>query len=167
MAIFFLLDRDRMGQYHAETDKVVQTVKLKGSLHAAPAYWNQHVYVFGDNDVLHELAVHEGKLKLAHNGSMGPVNPGATPTVSSNGEKDGIVWTISTRSWEVFPEKLAVLHAYDAADVSRELYNSGENSDRDQAGISVRFTIPSVVNGRVYVGVRNEVEVYGLLYPTK
>jgi hypothetical protein len=160
----FLVDCDHMGQYHAATDDVVQTVKLKGSLHAAPAYWNEHVYVFGDNDVLHELTVHDGTLKLAHSGSQGPVDPGATPTVSANRGRDGIVWTISTRSWEVIPESLAVLHAYDATDVSRELYSSEENSDRDRAGISVRFTIPSVANGRVYVGTRNEVDVYGLLH---
>jgi hypothetical protein len=159
----FVVDRDHMGQYHDSMDDVWQIIKLKGNLHAAPAYWNQHVYVFGDNDVLHELAFRQGKLERAHDGSMGPVNPGATPTVSANSDRDGIVWTISTRSWEVFPEKLAELHAYDAADVSRELYSSG-NSDRDRAGISVRFTIPSVVNGRVYVGARSEVDVYGLLH---
>lgn len=160
----FVVDRDRMGQYHPATDDVVQTVKLKGSLHAAPAYWNQHVYVFGDNDVLHELTVRDGTLELAHSGSLGPVDPGATPTVSANADRDGIVWTISTRSWEVIPESLAVLHAYDASDVSRELYSSEENTDRDRAGISVRFTIPSVAGGRVYVGTRSEVDVYGLLH---
>jgi hypothetical protein len=160
----FVIDRENMGKYHPAKDEVVQIVKLKGNLHAAPAYWNQHVYVFGDNDVLRDLTVRDGKLELATNGSMGPVNPGATPTVSANGKRDGIVWTISTRTWEVFPERLAVLHAYDASDVSRELYNSEENSDRDRAGISVRFTIPSVVNGKVYVGTRSEVDVYGLLH---
>ncbi len=153
-----------MGGYNAGSDRVVQTVKLKGKLHAAPAYWNRHVYVFGDEDVLHELTVREGTLVAGHNGSGGPVNPGATPTVSANGDHDGIVWTIATRTWEVFPEKVAVLHAYDAADVSRELYNSEENSDRDRAGISVRFTIPTVVNGRVYIGTRSEVDVHGLLH---
>jgi hypothetical protein len=161
----FLLDRDHMGQYNSASNDVVQTVKLKGSLHAAPAYWNQHVYVFGDGDVLHQLAFRNETLEPAHSGSFAPVDPGATPTISANADRDGIVWTISTRSWEVIPESLAVLHAYDAADVSRELYNSEQNSDRDRAGISVRFTIPSVANGRVYVGTRSEVDVYGLLHP--
>jgi hypothetical protein len=160
----FVVDRDHMGQYHSASDDVVQTVKLKGNLHAATAYWNQHVYVFGDNDVLHELSVRDGTLAPAHSGSFAPVDPGATPTISANADRDGIVWTISTRSWEVIPESLAVLHAYDAADVSRELYSSEENSDRDRGGISVRFTIPSVANGRVYVGTRSEVDVYGLLH---
>lgn len=77
---------------------------------------------------------------------MGPVDPGATPTVSANGDRNGIVWTVTTRTWEIFPEKLAVLHAYDAADVSRELYSSEQNSDRERAGISVRFTIPTVIS---------------------
>jgi hypothetical protein len=160
----FVVDRDHLGQYHSGSDDVVQTVKLKGGLLAAPAYWNQHVYVFGDGDVLQQLAVRDGTLEPAHSGSFAPVDPGATPTISANADRDGIVWTISTRSWEVIPESLAVLHAYDAADVSRELYSSEQNSDRDRAGISVRFTIPSVANGRVYVGTRGEVDVYGLLH---
>jgi hypothetical protein len=160
----FLIDRDHMGKFHAGMDEVVQIVKFKGSLLAAPAYWNHHVYVFADDDVLHDLKLSQGKLSREHDASGPPTNPGATPTVSANGGRDGIVWTIRTRTWQVFPEKLAVLHAYDALDVSRELYNSAENSDRDQAGISVRFTIPSVVAGRVYVGARSEVDVYGLLH---
>jgi hypothetical protein len=160
----FLIDRDHMGKFQAGADDVVQIVKLKGSLLAAPAYWNHHVYVFNDDDVLHDLKVTEGKLSREHDASGAPTNPGATPTISANGDRDGIAWTISTRTWQVFPERLAVLHAYDAADVFRELYNSTENSDRDQAGISVRFTIPSVVAGHVYVGARSEVDVYGLLH---
>lgn len=110
------------------------------------------------------LALHDGTLEPGHRGNFAPVDPGATPTISANADRDGIVWTVGTRSWEVIPESLAVLHAYDAADVSRELYSSEQNSDRDRAGISVRFTIPSVANGRVYVGTRSEVDVYGLLH---
>ena len=57
----------------------------------------------------------------------------------------------------------AVLHAYDAAHVENELYNTEENSARDRAGTALRFTIPTVVNGRVYIGAKGEVDVYGLL----
>jgi hypothetical protein len=83
--------------------------------------------------------------------------------VSANGDSSGIVWTIDIRNWQIIPEKLAVVHAYDALDVSHELYNSEQESDRDRAGISVRVTIPTVSNGRVYVGTRGEVDIYGLL----
>ena len=130
---------------------------------AAPAYWNHHVYVFADNDVLKEFTLRDGRLELTSKLNGGPLEPGATPTISANGNKDGIVWTISGRTWEIIPEKLAVLHAFDASDVARELYNSDQNSDRDRAGISVRFSIPTVVNGRVYIGTRSELDVYGLL----
>jgi len=60
----FVVDRDHLGQYHSGSDDVVQTVKLKGGLLAAPAYWNQHVYVFGDGDVLQQLAVRQMFLVL-------------------------------------------------------------------------------------------------------
>ncbi len=61
----FVLDRDHMGQYHEKSDDVVQVVKLPGSLHAAPAYWNEHVFVFGDNDCLHDLIMRGGNCTRA------------------------------------------------------------------------------------------------------
>jgi hypothetical protein len=58
-------------------------------------------------------------------------------------------------------------HAFDAADVRRELYNSEMNASRDRAGTALRFAIPTVAAGRVYVGAKGEVNVYGLLAPTR
>ena len=52
---------------------------------------------------------------------------------------------------------------YDAADVGHELYTSEQNARRDRAGLALRFNIPTVVNGHVYVGAKHEVDVYGLL----
>jgi hypothetical protein len=60
-----------------------------------------------------------------------------------------------------------VLRAYDATNVGRELFNSEQNSSRDRAGVTVRFTIPTIANGRVYVGAKGEVDVFGLLAPTR
>jgi hypothetical protein len=57
----------------------------------------------------------------------------------------------------------AVLYAFDASDSSRLLYNSEQNPARDRAGPAVRFNIPMVINGHVYVGAKHEVDVYGLL----
>jgi hypothetical protein len=42
-------------------------------------------------------------------------------------------------------------------------YNSEQNSGRDHAALATRFSIPTVINGRVYIGTRNELDVYGLL----
>ena len=89
---------------------------------------------------------------------------GTTPAVSSNGSNNGIVWAVDHGSPFSTP---AVLHAYDALDLSHELYNSSMNS-ADTAGLGIKFTAPIVVNGKVYVGSAKdaslgEIDVYGLL----
>jgi hypothetical protein len=63
--------------------------------------------------------------------------------------------------------KPSVLRAYEATNVGRELFNSEQNSAGDRAGVTVRFTIPTIANGRVYVGAKGEVDVYGLLAPSR
>jgi hypothetical protein len=81
--------------------------------------------------------------------------PGAVPTVSANGTKNAIVWAVE-------PSK-AILHAYDANNVSNELYNSKQNSTRDALGSNVKFAPPTVVNGKVYIGTKDHLVVYGIL----
>jgi len=76
------------------------------------------------------------------------------------------VWLIETKDWNDFSDRPAVLHAYDASNVAHQLYNSGENSSRDRAGAAMRFTTPTVANGRVYVPAKGEVDVYGLVTGT-
>jgi hypothetical protein len=82
--------------------------------------------------------------------------------VSANGSKDGVVWILRSKVWNGF-DQTAVLYAYDASDVGHELYTSDQNAGRDRAGLALRFNIPTVVNGHVYVGAKHEVDVYGLL----
>jgi hypothetical protein len=84
------------------------------------------------------------------------------PVVSANGDRDGIVWAVETRRWRG-ADRPAILHAYVAEDVHRELFCSEMNSARDRMGLATRFAIPTVVRGRVFVGAKNEVDVFGLL----
>src|SRR6185369_13473899 len=98
-----------------------------------PAYWNNHVYILASKDYLADFVLQGGRLsdRPASMGKQRFGNPGATPAVSANGNKNGIVWLIETKAWNG-GDRPAVLHAYDAANVSIELYNTEQNSARDR-----------------------------------
>jgi hypothetical protein len=137
----YVIDRDKMGKYRAGSDlHAVDVVRFGTSLFGAPAYWNGRVYVIGASDVVKSFGVDNGRLVAAAK-STGRVFPdgGATPAVSADGTQNP-----------------AVLHAYDALDL-RELYSG----PRDGA-VALRFTIPTVAAGRVYVGATRELAIYGL-----
>jgi hypothetical protein len=91
------------------------------------------------------------------------VTSGATPSISTDGNKDAIVWAISTKTWNGPDNQPAVLYAFDASKLGEPIYTSEQNAARDRAANATRFVIPIVVNGRVYFATRGEVEVYGLL----
>jgi hypothetical protein len=87
--------------------------------------------------------------------------PGSTPSVSANGTSNGIVWNLITQNFG--SKGNASLQAHDATNVSRLLYSSDQNLSRDNPGAAVKFAVPTVVNGKVYVGAESQVSVFGLL----
>jgi hypothetical protein len=159
-----VLDGDKL------RDGAVQTVSIGGGSYAAAAFWNGHVFFAATNDSLQDFSTAAGTLTEHPVASSQQkfVNPGAGPVVSANGARDAIVWLIETKVWNDYAStKPSVLRAYDATNIGRELFNSEQNSARDRAGVTVRFTIPTIANGRVYVGAKREVDVYGLLAPSR
>ena len=155
-----VLDPDRLEK------GTVQVLPAGRGVYAAPAYWNGHVFLSASDDELHDFAVVNGQLsdRPTASGTQRFPNPGASPVVSANGTRNAIVWLIETKVWNDYSStKHSVLHAYDTANIAREIYNSEQNSGRDRAGPAVRFTVPTVANGRVYVGTKGEVDVYGIL----
>jgi hypothetical protein len=161
--LLYVVDRDHMGHFQPDSNRhAVQTIPTRGGIYGASAYWNQHVYVLGDGDNLRDYEVSDGKLVYKGASTFSLRDHAATPAVSAKGSKDGIVWVVSSKGWNS-PDRPAVLHAADASDIARELYNSEQNPGRDRAGMALRFNIPTIVNGHVYIGAKREVDVYGLL----
>ena len=161
--VLYLLDRDHMGHWQpGNNSHAVQTIALPNGVFGAMTYWNHNLYVLSDSDALRQFEVKDGKLEpRAKSGNTFP-GVSATPIVSANGTSDGVVWLLRSKVWNA-PDTGAVLYAYDAANVAHELYDSEQNAGRDRAGVALRFNIPMVVNGHVYVGTKHEVDVYGLL----
>lgn len=159
----YVIDRDRMGKYHADTDDLVEILKIPGGGYGAMSYWNGHIFFAASDDHLRDYSLKHDQLALHATAGSNFKNPGATPTVSANGNQDGIVWAIATKTWNGPDDRPAVLYAFDASHLGNPLYRSDENPQRDRAALATRFVIPIVVNGRVYFGTRSEVEVFGLL----
>ena len=165
----YLINRDQMtknNQHYcsgcsSDAEIVQELPSAVGGMWSMPAYWNGTVYFWGADDALKAYALSNGQLGSVISSSTLKLGfPGATPSVSANGNTNGIVWAIDSSQQGWGP---AVLHAYDATNVATELYNSAQMGTRDQAGNAVKFTVPVVVNGRVYIGTSTELDVYGLL----
>ena len=158
----YLVDRDQMGQFtSSDTSQIVQTITISpDGVFCAPAVWENNVYFAASGDVLKAFQLSGGLLSTTPTSQGNTVlsYPGATPVISADGSTNGIVWVLDSND-----DGSAVLRAYDATDVSSELYNSTEAGDRDQAGPAVKFAVPTVANGKVYVGGQYQLTVFGLL----
>jgi hypothetical protein len=162
----YVIDRDHMGQYHPGDDShAVQVLRKTRGIYSAPAYWNQHVFFIWSDDVLKDFRLDRGRLSTepVACGTIRFTDPGATPTVSANGNANGILWVLRSKGWRA-PDQPAVLYAFDASNVARELYNSEQNANRDRAALCLRFNIPLVAGDKVYIGTKGQVDVYGLLH---
>ncbi len=159
----YVMDRDNMGKFRRDSDALVELIRMSGAGLGALAYWNGHVFFAANNDHLRDYAVKNGELTLHASSIMKFADPGATPSVSADGNKNAIVWAITTKTWNGPDNKPAVLYAFDATRLDQPIYTSEQNGQRDRAALATRFVFPVVVNGRVYFAARGEVEVYGLL----
>jgi hypothetical protein len=154
----YLLNRDNLGGNSGNDAGAVQIFSVGNRIFATPAFWQNTLYIGPITDHLksYNLNTGAGQFNTAP-ASQSPGTfgfPGATPSISAQGSSNGIVWAIENAG-------PAVLHAYDATNLGSELWNSAANG-ADQGGPAVKFTVPTVANGKVYVGTASEISVYGL-----
>jgi uncharacterized protein (TIGR03437 family) len=156
----YLLDRDRMGSFNPVDDsQIVQSIGgTIGPLYGGAAYFNRTLFFAAAQDSLKAFAISDAHLAPSPSSQSSQAfgGLGAAPAVSSNGSMNGIVWVVE-------PGYGGTLRAYDATNLANELYNSQMNPARDALGSFVKFSVPVVANGKVYVGTGNSLAVFGLL----
>ncbi|HUJ80361.1 MAG TPA: chitobiase/beta-hexosaminidase C-terminal domain-containing protein, partial [Candidatus Acidoferrales bacterium] len=156
----YIVNRDGMGGFNSSTDNVVQEVVGQiGGVWGIPTYFNGSIYFWGTNDNMKAFSFVSGVMSTGHTSSSNEFSnfPGPTPVVSANGTTNGVVWAIQSDS---SPE---ILRAYDPSNVNNIIYSSDQNSGRDTPGNPIKFAVPTVANGKVYVPAQMQVSVYGLL----
>jgi hypothetical protein len=176
----YLLNGDAMGglgDSHAR-----QSFNIGGGIFATGAFWNDNYYIAPVGSPLENYAFDAAtrlfNTQVVSQSSTSYGFPGATPSISASGTTNGVVWALDNTLY-CTPQSPgcgpAVLHAYNAMSLAKDLWNSSMKP-ADVAGNAVKFTVPTVANGRVYIGTRGnntggaesstsipgELDVYGL-----
>jgi uncharacterized protein YjdB len=158
--MMFVADRDNMGQYSAMANNVYEEFPSDGHENfSSPIYFNGRVY-FGPSGLpLKAFSVAQAKLSASPTSQTAFTfgSNGTVPSASANGTTNGIVWALDRES--------RTLYAYDATDLTKVLYNSGQAAgNRDSfSNVGGHFITPMVANGKVYFGTGSTVAVFGLL----
>ena len=174
----YLLNRDNLGHFNAggNNSQIPQDILINPApcgqtsndttyrMYGSGTYWNGHVYLGSVYSGVRSFNLANGKLtqidmtKTIMQGS-GQQGRGVIPVISANGATNGILWFV-----EYGLDHNIILHAYNASDLSNEIYNTNQNSSRDALGFGGVFVVPTVYNGKVYVISSNNLNVYGVLH---
>ncbi|MFZ0769901.1 MAG: hypothetical protein WCA49_21195 [Candidatus Sulfotelmatobacter sp.] len=164
--VLYVVDQTDMGHFNASgNQQIVESIPnafAGHGLYSTPAYWQGYLYFWCPNDVLRVFQMVHGLVATSPvaTGSTVFGSPGATVEVSANEASNGIVWAIQPNGYSTGAP--AVLYALNPT-TAAELYNSTQAGTRDTAGPAIKFTPPTVANGKVYVPTASELDVYGLL----
>jgi hypothetical protein len=176
--VLFVLNRDLLGGFGDAA--AVQTINIGHPIFARGAFWNNNFYLGGVGGPLIAFQLNTTNAHFTQTSTSAHIFgfTGATPSVSSAATQNGVVWALDTGSY-CTPQSSscgpAVLYAYDANNAATELWNSALTAS-DAAGNAVKFTVPTIANGKVYVGTRGnnkggavgstnvpgELDIYGL-----
>ncbi len=177
----YVLNGDQMGG--SGDSNAWQMLDLGAPIFATSAFWNNTLYIAPVQAGMLAYSFDSATLRFNSSAQSASTStygfPGATPSVSATGaSSNGIVWGIDSSNY-CTPQSggcgPALLHAYPASALGSELWNSSLVG-ADAAGNAVKFTVPTVANGKVYIGTRGnntggvyqstsvsgELDVYGL-----
>jgi len=157
----YVVNRDSMGEFTSVGDNIWQELDgvLGGGVWATPAYFNFSIYYGPQGGSLKAFSITKARLSTSPTSQTSThfAYPGTFPVVSANGAANAIVWAYENTS-------PAVLHAYSAANLATELYNSNQAANgRDHFGTGNKYIAPVVADGKVFVATTNSVAVFGLL----
>ena len=177
----YVINRDLLGGLGDQV--AVQKIALANPIFSTAAFWNNSFYLGGVNAPLRAYQLNTTTVQFTAGSSSANRYgfPGATPSVSSSSAtQSGIVWSIDNSKYCTTQSPAcgaAVLYAYDATNLATELWDSSKNA-ADAAGNAVKFTVPTIANGSVYVGTRGnnaggadssttipgELDIYGITH---
>jgi len=157
----YVLNRDNLGHIHASDNSQATSVFRIGPSWTSASYWNSNVYLATAFHYMNVYPVISGVVSgtATSRSAITFGYPGANPVISANGTSNGIVWAHECTG----DNNIAVLHAYDATNLTKELYNSTQAGTRDTIGTGVRFSMPIVANGKVYQATTSRLVVFGML----
>jgi hypothetical protein len=170
----YVVNRDSMGKFNPIVNSIYQEILgsqiggsgLSAGVFSGPAYFNNTVYYCANSDSIKAFPIVNAQLPDAptQETSNRFIYPGATPSISANGSSNAIVWAIESLKINGVQDSGAVLHAYDATNLSNELYNSAQASNsRDEFNLPSHFMTPTIANGKVYIGTQAGIVVFGPL----
>ena len=164
--IIYVVDRDNMGHNSpTSNDQIVQAVSTGIPSCVDSLYFNHRLYINLISSYLYCYSVADATLSPAPTSQTveGLGSPGGSPCLSANGMTNAILWIVQASGFRNgWP---AILRAYDAKDITHELYDNTQAGDRDLTGLAMKFSTPIISNGKVYVGTGSGVAVFGVFPP--
>jgi hypothetical protein len=167
---FYLLDQSNLGQFNSSSNNDVQevfpqglnTTTIGGGVFGQTAYWNGNLYISVIGDSLRQYPIANASIATTSNSNSSETfsYPGVIPTISANTTSGGIVWALEIGGYT--PGNPVILHAFNATNLASEIYTS-PSSGTGAAGTAVKFSVPTVANGKVYAGGQGSITVFGLL----
>jgi chitodextrinase len=167
----YVVNRDNMGRYNPNNNNQIVQYLVNALLnstaetgnYSSPVFFNGYVYFAAVNDRLKAFQLTNGMLSVSPASQSAVTYPyrGGTFAISANGTSNGILWAMQDNSFGA-PDN-GVLRAYDAVNLTRELYNTSQAGTRDGLDVANKFSVPLVANGKVFVVSHTQLIAYGLL----